>query len=348
MNDKQPPSTKPNYGSAIRVAQMIHWLHQQPFGISLEDLRERLGVHERTLNRYINTLKETFFDEDGEPAVEVVRGAQYGRLRFKRKGFNMEGTAYELMSLYLALDFMAFLDGTFLLEGAQEVLDRLQKTLLRRHGNETNLVLKDFKKKFFHWTEAPKDYSDHNQILEVLVKSLILQKNIAINYRRPGKESKPHQISPLSLLMYKRALYVVGRRLSEPDDPSHSRDLTFAVERIESIKLLDETFSYPHDYEPSERFRSSFGMVSERQPERVSLRFDAVVAANVGSRRWHPTQTTQVLADGHLDLSFELDVGVELIGWILGYGRFVKVLEPASLRDKVREELQQALHQYQT
>ncbi len=100
---EQPPGGKPTYGSAVRVAQIIHWLHQFPFGLSLRELAERLQVSERTLARYIATLKEAFFDQDGEPLVEVNRPGPTGRLRFRRKDAQlMGGTAFELMSLYMA------------------------------------------------------------------------------------------------------------------------------------------------------------------------------------------------------------------------------------------------------
>lgn len=345
---KKPPSGKPNYGSAIRMAQITHWLHQHPFGLLLTELRQRLGISDRTLARYVQTLRDTFFDEHGAPAVEVARSGGQGRLRFTRKRVNMEGTAYELMSLYMALDLMAFLDGTFFHEGTQDVLDRLQKNLLRDHGNETALILKDFHKKFFHWTEAPKDYSAHNEILTSLVRALVLQKYVEMEYQSPGKAAKIHLIAPLSLLMYKRALYVVGRKKRESTKPERERELTFAVERIHSVKLLTDSFFYPQDYKPEHRFRNSFGLVHETSPEPVCLWFHPRVAQNVSSRRWHPSQKTTQLESGGVELAFMLEIGVELLGWIMSYGPFVRVLQPSSLREQVAGQLREALHHYES
>ncbi len=345
---KEPPGGKPNYGSAIRMAQITHWLHRHPFGLLLSELRQRLGISDRTLARYVNTLRDTFFDEQGDPAVEVVKSGGQGRLRFTRKRVQMEGTAYELMSLYMALDLMAFLDGTFFHEGAQEVLDRLQKNLLRDHGNEAALILKDFHKKFFHWTEAPKDYSAHNEILTSLVRSLVLQKYLEMEYQSPGKEAKRHVVAPLSLLMYKRALYLVGRKKRDSSSSEPERELTFAVERIRSVQLLTDSFFYPQDYQPEHRFRNSFGLVRETSPEPVRLWFHPRVAQNVSSRRWHPSQETTHLESGGVELAFMLEIGVELLGWIMSYGPFVKVLEPEGLRKQVAERLREALSYYET
>ena len=341
-----PPSGKPNYGSAIRVAQIIHWLHESPLGIAIGDLRERLGVSDRTLARYIQTLKETFYDEEGRPLVEVSRSGNLGRLRFRRRGFEVESSAYELMSLYMALDLMTFLQGTFILEGAQDALDRIQKALQKQHGHETALVLKDFQKKFFHWTEAPKDYSEHNNHLTRLVKALILQRKVDLVYRRAeGVDPKTHHIMPLSLLMYKRGLYLVGRK-EQPTSEGPPRDLTFAVERIQNVTLGDQGFAYPSDYQPEQRFQTAFGLVRQDDPQAVQLLFHPDVAQNVASRRWHRSQQLSWRHDGWLEMDLELDIGAELMGWLLGYGAFVKVVRPTALRDQIKGSLKRSLDYY--
>ncbi len=341
---EQPPGGRPNYGSAMRMAQIMHWLHQFPFGLSYKELTRRLGVSDRTLLRYVQTLKDTFFDDEGEPLIETVRSQETGRLRFRRKRVDMKGTAYELMSLYLALDLMAFLDGTFLHKGAQEVLDRLQQTLSKDHGHETSLMLKDFHKKFFHWTEAPKDYSAHNEMLSHLVKALVLQRKVEIAYQSPGKPERTHEIAPLSMLMFKRALYLVGHKYSEDQDKP--RELTFAVERIRDVRLLSDGFYYPDDYHPEQRFQHAFGLVRESKPVRVELWFHPTVAQNVASRRWHPSQKAELRRDGSLTLAFHIELGMELKSWILSYGRYARVIEPETLRDEIAEEMRQALATY--
>lgn len=339
-----PPGSKPNYGSAIRVAQIVHWLHENPYGLSLQELRNRLGISERTLARYIQTLKESFFDEEGEPLVEVVRGASQGRLRFKRKGLDLEGSAYELMSLYMGLDMMSFLSGTFIQEDAQTALDRMQTQVQRQHGNQTALLMKDFHKKFVNHTETPKDYSDANAVLDRLVKALVLQREVVVLYRRRDGGEKRHQLKPLSLLMYKRGLYLIGRKQR---DNGEEVELTLALEGIQNLSILeDKAFAYPMDYEPSKRFNRNFGLVQVGDPERVVLRFQKNVASNLAGRKIHTSQEMIHLDDGGLELTMELAVSDELVGWILSWAHFCQVLEPKSLRDRVRERLELSLSNY--
>ncbi len=233
---------------------------------------------------------------------------------------------------------MAFLEGTFLQEGAQGVLDRMQKTMMRDH--QANLMLKDFDKKFFHFREPPKDYSTKNTVLQDLVKALINQKKIRLLYQSPGKEPKEHLLEPLTMLMFKRGLYLVGRRRD-----SETRDITFAVERMVSVSLLSDGFSYPMDYDPAVRFRNSFGLVQEKDPRDISLLFHPRVAPGVASRKWHPSQETITRPSGALEVHLCIEPGSELQAWILSYGDYVKVLQPDSLREELRERLQRALDQ---
>lgn len=346
---ENPPSGKPSYGSAQRVAQVVHLLHQNPLGVSMSLLERELRVHRRTLSRYIQTLQEALMDDDGEPLVEYVRKGGEARLRFRRKRTALlEGEAYELMSLYLALDLMTFLDGTFLHEGAEEILDRLQGMLSKTAGHQTNLILKDFDKKFHHFTEAPKDYSGHNDILRKLVQALVVQRFIQLSYQKHVQaEPRRHRVQPLTLLMYKRALYLVCRRPADPELNKEERILTFAVERITSVTVLEEGFPYPADYDPEGRYRSNFGLVADADPVEVVLRFDKVVAGGVSTRHWHPSQSAVFMENGDLEMRLNVSPGAEFLAWILGYGAFVEVMEPLSLRDQVRERLQEALLRYQ-
>ncbi len=134
MSEK-PPGTAPTYGSAVRMAQIMVWLHQAPLGLTYADLRHRLGISERTLARYVHTLKEAFTDDSGEPLFEVIRTDQRPRLQFRRKPLHIGGTAMELMGLFLALELMKFLEGTFFSEGSEQIVNRVCNALLNAQGH---------------------------------------------------------------------------------------------------------------------------------------------------------------------------------------------------------------------
>lgn len=346
MND-QPPGLRPTYGAAGRLAQIIHLLHSHPMGLTFADLTDRLGVSQRTLARYVATLREQFGPHEGLPSVEVVRnGSRPGRLRFRRVREDDDiapGTAYELLSMYLALDLMNFLEGTVLGDVAQDLLDRFQTHLLRENNHEATLLLKDFDKKFFHWSEAPKDYHKQGNIIHELINAIVMQKELTISYKSPQQHRiKEHTLKPLSLLMYKRALYLVGRKPPK-EEGQPERDLTFAVERIRSTSMSGASFFYPEDYNPKGRFMSSFGLVQDKEISEVKLIWDERVAENIQSRRWHPSQQFKTLENGDLEMTLDVQPGSEFIAWLQSYLPFVEVVAPDSLRQQLRENLQKAM-----
>jgi hypothetical protein len=91
------------------------------------------------------------------------------------------------------------------------------------------------------------------------------------------------------------------------------------------------------------RSRSQFGIVRGEEPFRVRLLFSATVAAYIGERVWHPTQRIEEQPDGGIILELETAGWKELVRWILSWQPDVQVLEPARLRDRIREKLAQGL-----
>jgi predicted DNA-binding transcriptional regulator YafY len=68
------------------------------------------------------------------------------------------------------------------------------------------------------------------------------------------------------------------------------------------------------------------------------LRFNTPTAAWVKDRIWHPTQTLTPHKYGELTMTLTVADNRELVGWILSFGSGVRVIEPASLREAVRQE----------
>jgi proteasome accessory factor B len=79
---------------------------------------------------------------------------------------------------------------------------------------------------------------------------------------------------------------------------------------------------------------------------RVRVRFHKSLTRYLLERRWHLSQKNKKLADGSLELSFEVAGTKEIKTWILGFGSLAKVLEPAELVKEVKEELGKALRGY--
>jgi hypothetical protein len=59
------------------------------------------------------------------------------------------------------------------------------------------------------------------------------------------------------------------------------------------------------------------------------------------------TASRTLRADGSVGMSLDVSDDYALRSWLLGFGRFVRVLAPSDLADWIREELDQARQQYE-
>ncbi len=111
--------------------------------------------------------------------------------------------------------------------------------------------------------------------------------------------------------------------------------LTFKLERIMEIKVLDETCEIDAEFNLDDYFGSAWMMIKGEQRYHVKIKFLPMVAGNVDEITWHKTQRTAFQEDG--SLLFEVDVdGIEEISWwVLGYGDQAEVLEPQELRSLI-------------
>ena len=128
------------------------------------------------------------------------------------------------------------------------------------------------------------------------------------------------------------ALYVVGL------DHLSGEIRTFAVGRILELEPLETRFEVREGFDFDAYVGSAFGVIPET-PTKVHIRFDPRWANWVAERTWHASQEITWADTGHLDLRMEVGAAADLRSWVLSFGSGAEVLEPASLRDEVREEL---------
>ena len=121
---------------------------------------------------------------------------------------------------------------------------------------------------------------------------------------------------------------------------AHNRQAirTFAAERITHVEMKHDRFEIPDTFKPEEQLQSAFGIVDER-PMKVKIKFSPPVAHTVRDRLWHPTQCIVENSDGSVLLSFEAGGRMEIVSWVLSYGKHAEVIEPLDLREEVKRDI---------
>jgi predicted DNA-binding transcriptional regulator YafY len=121
---------------------------------------------------------------------------------------------------------------------------------------------------------------------------------------------------------------------------------SFAVDAIQSAQPLDQKAKSVPDRELDEVLAAGYGIFSGRKTIWAKLRFTPERARWVSAEQWHPQQKGRSERDGSYLLELPFSDHRELAMDILRHGPHVEVLEPASLREAVKEQLAAALARY--
>jgi predicted DNA-binding transcriptional regulator YafY len=141
---------------------------------------------------------------------------------------------------------------------------------------------------------------------------------------------------------YRNRWYVTGK------GDSSRNIITFALDRIVSISVLNELFSVDDEFNADQYFKYSFGISVSNQlkPEEIILAFSPQQGEYIKSQPLHHTQ--EVLSESPSEFLVKIKVipSFELTSQLLGYGSTVRVLEPEWLRVEIALEAEKLFYLY--
>lgn len=160
---------------------------------------------------------------------------------------------------------------------------------------------------------------------------------ITVEHRnRKGVLTWNVRLGPLGLLLGQGRQYLVAF-----SDYAQAVRL-FALSGFEKVDLTSDHFVPPEEFSLRDYSHNSFGVYQEA-PEDIVWHFSQNVARDAASYHFHPSARHEPQADGSLIVRFRAG-GLQEMAWHLArWGGEVRVLEPARLRDMVRELGQQLL-----
>jgi len=188
--------------------------------------------------------------------------------------------------------------------------------------------------------DAPKDLDEHKQVVRTLMEAIGEEHKIQMRYYSVhSQKRKDYRVHPYRLMYFRGGMYLFGYV------EEYKEIRTFAIERIEAIEKLRESFDRPADFSVESYLESSFGVIRE-DPFDVEIIFGADVSEYVRSRVWHPSQKCRELDGGRIRMNLHVGGEFELVSWILSFGPSAKVIAPEKLRRRVESELTRALENY--
>ncbi|SRR6266511_1358727 len=330
------------YAPAARLYE-LRTLLDGAEGASIYDVAERFGVNPRTALRYVQALQRA-----GEPLYEETVG--------RRKQWRIMPTARrqaitlsvsQMVALFLSRRVFDFLSGTGFKEDLDDVFAKLEATLRRKDS----VAVRHLDRKVFDVNEARHLYEGRIEDVNDIITALLREERLRVTHEGVSHEGvsraggprgrKPFVLEPYTLLVYKKGLYLAGfsRR--------HGEVRTFALDGFRDVTWLrGDRFEYPSDYRPEKLTEGAFGLFRGAEAVGVRIWFDDRVARYVRRRMWHPTQRFRPAPGGGLEMTMQTRGTVEIVSWVLGFGPQARVLEPATLRAQLREELRRAAAGY--
>lgn len=178
----------------------------------------------------------------------------------------------------------------------------------------------------------------HAEVMETLSVALQKRQQLRLVYRKPGApQSEERIVDPYHLANINGDWYLFAQ------DHLRQAIRTFAPGRILSAEPTGKTFARPARFVVAQQLRDSFGVHSREGDFSVTLVFRPEVADYIREKRWHASQQLRELADGQLELRLRLGSLIEVQRWVLGWAGQCRVMEPAELREGVRQAAEQIL-----
>ena len=171
-------------------------------------------------------------------------------------------------------------------------------------------------------------------IADALEQKLCIQ----MTYRSPSRGTYETLLAPYCLHTVGDLTYVVGR------SSRHRECRTFALDRIQYLKLTPSHFKIPKDFSEEAYFYNSLGAYAGPcyQPAEVVLRATPTLAAYFRSRPLHNSQ--REMSEGVF--SFHIAITRDLVARLLSFGPDLVVCRPESLVVEMRSQLRETLRNY--
>lgn len=294
-------------------------------GKTKHDLAAELECHHRTVYRDLEALQAAGFpliteQRDNRTYWSIMEGT--------RQQMPLPLSLTELMALYFSRNMLKVLQGTAIYESLTSLFEKVKATLPQTYSQ----YLEKLEHSLQVGVKAFKPYQRFQETLQQVSTAVQQQRYIRITYYTMGRRKRTRRkVAPYKIWFYDETFYVIGHCELRGDLR------LFALDRIEEISILDESFELPAGFDAEAFMESSFG-IFRGEPVRVRIRFAPRVAGYIAEKIWHPSQVLTPTDDGGVIFSARV-AGIEEIKlWVLRWGAGATVLEPEDLRAAIIAE----------
>jgi len=307
-----------------RILEIVQAIALAPRHYRRRDLAERFGVSERMIQK----------------DLEIIRHGLKLSLMNDGDGYYFERLPHLPTTVYSFSEALALLAAA----RAAQVIPGVNSAELAAAIARLESVFPDEFRPFVREATERlprRALKAHRQdMLSLLYRALIEHRQVEIAYATGSREGEVGErvVEPYHILPYGRSWHIIAY------DHKRGEVLQFKVDRVYEARLLDSRYSVPANFDLDAYLGDAWGLMrgAAGEAERVELLFEPEAGRWVAEEQWHHSQECETLPDGRVRMTFHAGITPEMVHWLLYYGSRVRVIEPAWLREQVREEHGQA------
>jgi len=310
----------------FRQWELIKVLQAHRFGVSTDEIAARLECNKRTVQRDLGVLQDIF----PISYEQRDRGKRFWKLAYNTvESEQLQLTMTEMLSLFLSQQLLLPLSGTQFGDGLQTALQKIRALLPTR----ALTYFDGLDESFFIKSLANHDYSGQDKEIRILNEAILNQKVVKVVYHSASKGREViSEFHPYGMVLLHASLYCIGYLAC------YDEVRTLKVARIKGLTRLDKSFEKPTDFSLAGHFQGTFGVFQTGKKQRIRAEFTGWAATNLREMQWHPSQKITNDSDDKVIATFELGNTIEFKRWVLGFGRYAKVVRPKSLAEEIRQE----------
>ena len=293
-------------------------------------------------------------------------------IRLLKKNYDMTCDRRSVKSNILSLKELGYeismQDGYFLVEREFEnaelrmLIDSVlfSKTISQSQAKRLIGKLKRFGNRYFnakvsHVSNLPElQHSDNKQVmitLDVLNDAIEKKRKIRFLYNEYGTDFKlhlrrgrPYIVNPYQMIANNGRYYLIGN-YDKYDNISHYR-----IDRMTSVTMLEEAAKPKKDVAD---FAQGFSL-PKNMAEHIYMFSGASVSVKIKTYTWMMDSLVdwfgkdfRILQKDGQDMIISVNCNERsMLFWAMQYGKYVDVLEPKSLRDSIRENVEDMHRRY--
>lgn len=241
-----------------------------------------------------------------------------------------------LDALNSALDILRQLQGFPQLASSIETISKLNEQISRCTGTGTPAM--DM--------EHVEGYRGAN-FIGPIYDAVRKKQTLSIEYKSfKARQSEILIVYPYLLKEYRNRWFLISQKANNKTPQVN----IFALDRILTVDLAREyPFKECEDFDPAHIFDDTIGVTRliHDKAHRVVLKIDRGQAPYIESKPFHKSQKVeQRFRDGSIQISLKVVINHELERLILGYGGYIEVIAPPSLRAQIAKSVRIAANHY--